>query len=235
MRGHDLRSKETSEQVADQTTNGVDSEDIQSIIHAKQELQLGGVVAGNGTDNTEDEGSPGSNETGARSDCDQTGNDTGAEPDSGPLALKTVVKQAPSNTTDRGSEVSHNGSHDSTQVSGQGRTGVEAEPSNPEEDGSNNNMSDIVGTVVKLVGAVATTLAEHQGVSQSSGTGSNVDRSTTSEVEATQLEDPTGRIPGPASDGIVDDGSPDEHEDDAGQHATTFSNSTDSESNTISN
>lgn len=231
---HNLRSKETGKEVANQTANSVDSKDIQSIVNAEQELQLGGIVAGNGTDHTKDEGSPRSNKARAGGNSDQTGNNTRAETDSGPLALQTVVEQTPGNTADRGSKVGYNGSHDSTQVSRQRRASVEAEPSNPEEDGSNNDMSDVVGTVVELVSAVPTTLAQHQGVSQCSRTGSNMHGSTTSKVETTQLEDPTGRIPGPASNGVVDNGGPDEHEDDARQHAATLSNGTNGEGNTIS-
>ena len=41
------------------------------------------------------------------------------------------------------------------------------------------------------------------------------------EVQAAHLVDPAGGIPGPAGDGVVDDGGPDEHEDDAGKHAAS--------------
>jgi hypothetical protein len=51
-----------------------------------------------------------------------------------------------------------------------------------------------------------------------------------SKVKSSHLEDPSRRIPGPASNRVVDDGCPDEHEDNARKHAATFSNSTDCKS-----
>jgi hypothetical protein len=51
-----------------------------------------------------------------------------------------------------------------------------------------------------------------------------------SKVKSSHIEDPSRRIPGPASNRVVDDGCPDEHEDNARKHAATFSNSTDCKS-----
>lgn len=42
------------------------------------------------------------------------------------------------------------------------------------------------------------------------------------EVEAAHVIDPARGVPGPAGDGVVDDGCPDEHVDDAGEHAAAF-------------
>ena len=52
----------------------------------------------------------------------------------------------------------------------------------------------------------------------------------TSEVEAAHLGDPAGGVPSPAGDGVVDQRRPDKHEDHAGQHAATFGDGADSES-----
>nr|GFD60364.1 hypothetical protein [Tanacetum cinerariifolium] len=75
------------------------------------------------------------------------------------------------------------------------RTGVETKPSNPQEDGANNDVGDIVRTVVQLLRPVATTLAEHVRVSQSGSSRSNMHGCATSEVEATKLKDPSRRVP----------------------------------------
>lgn len=229
----DLRSKETGEEVSDDTTDTVDSIDIKRIVNTQDILELGTVVASSSTDNTKDNSGPGWDETRSRSNGNETSNNTGAETDGGPLLLESVVKKTPGDTSNGSGQVGHNGGHDSAEVSTQGRTGVESEPSDPEENGTNDNVGDVVRAVVELVSTVTTTLAEHQGVGESSGTGGNVHGSTTSKVETSELEHPTGWVPGPAGNGVVDDGGPDEHEDDARKHAATLSNSANSKSNTV--
>jgi hypothetical protein len=92
-------------------------------------------------------------------------------------------------------------------------------------------MGDVVRTIVELVGAVTSALAQHHGIGQSGGSGGDMHGGTTSKVETAHLIGPAVRVPGPACDGVVDDRSPDEHEDDAGQHATTFGDSTGGERN----
>lgn len=62
------RSKETGQQVANNTTNGVLSKDIKALVNVDPELDLGSQVASNASDNTKDHSSPGRNETGSRSD-----------------------------------------------------------------------------------------------------------------------------------------------------------------------
>lgn len=60
------RSKETGQQVADNTTNGVLSKDIEAIIDSDPELDLGGQIASNTSNNAEDYSRPCGNVTGSR-------------------------------------------------------------------------------------------------------------------------------------------------------------------------
>jgi hypothetical protein len=90
-----VSSEEGGQDVANETSNGVLGEDIKSIINAEDELELSGVVGTGGTENTVDDGGPGWDETRARSNGNESSNDTGAETDSGPLAFKTVIKDTP--------------------------------------------------------------------------------------------------------------------------------------------
>lgn len=60
-----------------------------------------------------------------------------------------------------------------------------------------------------------------------------MDGRATREVQSSQVEDPTRSVPGPAGEGIVDDGGPNENKDHAGKHAATFSDSADSEGNSV--
>lgn len=224
--------EDTGEEVTDDTANTVLSEDIKSVVDVDEELELGGVVAGGASDNTVDDSSPGSDETRAGSDGDETSNDTGAEADGRPLLLKTVVEETPGDTTNGSSNLGDDASHDTTEVSREGGTTVEAEPADPEEDCAEDNVGDVVGTVVELVGAVAATLSEHEGVGEGSGAGRDMDGSSSGEIETTHVEDPAGRVPRPARKRIVDDGGPDKHEDDARKHAAALSSGTNGEGNT---
>ena len=210
----------------------MDSKDIEGIVNANEELELGSVVAGNGTNNTKDKRSPGRDKARARSNGNKTSNNTRAEAHGRPLALQAVVEQTPGHTSDRCGKVSDNGGHDSAEVSRESRASIETEPSNPEEDCANDDMRDVVRAVVELVGSVTATLAQHQGVGQGSRSGSNVDGGTTGIVKTSEFVYPACRVPCPAGNGVVDDGAPDEHEDNTGEHAATLGDSTDCESNT---
>lgn len=56
-----------------------------------------------------------------------------------------------------------------------------------------------------------------------------MDRRTTSVVETTHYERPAIGVPGPESDRVVDNGRPNEDEDDGGENAHAVDGSTDSE------
>lgn len=230
--GQDLRSEERSENVANEAANTVDSKDIKRIVATEEVLQLGSVVAESAADDTEDNRSPSRNETGSRSNCNETSNDARAETNGGPLLFEPVVDQAPGDTANTSSQVGNNGGHHSAQVRGTGRTSVEAEPTDPEEDCTDDDVGDVVGTVVQLLSAMTAPLAEHVRVGQGSATRSNVDGGTSSKVNRAHGRGPSRRVPGPAGDGVVDDGRPDEHVDDTRKHASTLRDGTDGKSNT---
>mgnify|MGYP007051637637 CR=1 FL=1 len=86
-----------------------------------------------------------------------------------------------------------------------------------------------MGLVRKTLSAVALALAEVDGDGESGGSGNDVDGGSSSEVETTEDEGPASAVPGPACDGVVDDGGPDEDEDEKRAETTTLRNSTDSE------
>lgn len=85
-----------------------------------------------------------------------------------------------------------------------------------------------MGFVSETFGPVTASFTEVDSDSESSGTGVDVDRGSTSEVENTELEGPSGRVPGPACDRAVDDSEPDEEEDHDGTDLGSFGESTDS-------
>lgn len=228
-----VRGKDTSQQVSDDSSNTVLSEDIEGVVNVDEELELGGVVACGSSDNTVDNSGPWWDVSRSWSDGDETSDDTGAETNSGPLLLKTVIEQAPGDSTDGSSNVGNQASHNSTDVGSTGRSTVESEPSNPEENGTEDNVGDVVWAVVEFVSAVSASLSKHERVSQSSRSRRNMDWSSSGEIETSHLVRPSVGVPGPAGKWVVDYGGPDEHEDDGWKHATTLSSGTNGECDTI--
>lgn len=110
--------------------------------------------------------------------------------------------------------------HDSAQVSGQGTAAVEAKPADPQKDGAEHDVGDIVGAVGQAVDlVVAGALAQHQRVGQGGGARRDVHGGAAGKVEAAHDKGPAVGVPGPVGDGVVDDGRPDEDEDEGGEHA----------------
>jgi len=110
--------------------------------------------------------------------------------------------------------------HDSAHVRTERGSTVKTKPADPEEDGADNYMSDVVRPVRKPVEiAVAASFAEHDGVGEGGRAGRDVHGGSAGEVEAAHFVDPASGVPGPAGDRVVDDRCPDEHENDTREHA----------------
>lgn len=191
----------------------MDGEDIERIVNVEEVLDLRGEVTGDGTDDTEDDGGPGWDESSGRSDGNETSDGTGAESDSGPLAVESVIHESPCDTTGGSCSVSDEAGHDSADVGSKSRATVESEPANPQEDRAEDDVSNVVRTVWESSSrAISRALAEHDGVCEGSSTRRDVDGCSASEVEATHEEGPAVGVPCPAGDGVVDYSRPDENE-----------------------
>ena len=143
--------EEGSEDVADEAADGVLGENVQRIVDAQDELEFGGVIGAGGTHDAVDDCRPGGHEAGSRGDGDQAGHHAGAEAHGGPLALEAVVEDAPGDAADTSGEVGDDGCHDRAHVGREGRACVETEPADPEEDGADDDVRDIVWAVVQFV------------------------------------------------------------------------------------
>lgn len=154
-----LRGKKGRQDIADDTADCVDRKNVESIVAAEEILELGSIVAGDATAHAKNNSRPRGYKAGSGSNANQASNDTRAETHSRPLALQAIVDQTPGDAAGASSEVSDDSGHDGTQVGGEGGTGIESEPSYPEEDGSDDNVGDIVRPVVEFLGAVAPSLA----------------------------------------------------------------------------
>lgn len=212
----------------------MDSKDIKSIVNIKKILEFSGKIARDGTDNTEDDSGPRRDKSRSWGDGDETSNDARAEPHCRPLAIKTVIEEDPGDTSCGGSGVGDEAGHDGADVSSKGRTTVEAEPADPQEHRAEDDVGDVVWAVWETsCCAVTGALAKHQRVGECSSAGRDMDWSSTSEVKATEHERPAIGVPGPAGDRIVDNGGPDEDEDNTWEHATTVSSRADGKCGTV--
>lgn len=229
----DLRSKDSSQDVADHAANAVDSENVEGIVNANEKLELGSKVAADGANDANDDAGPRSNIARRRSNRHQASNSPRAESNRAPFLLQTVIQQDPSDASDRSSQVGHEAGHDSAEVHAQCRAAVEAEPADPEEDGADDDVCDAVRAVRQAaVLVVAGALAQHDAVGEGAGSRGHVDGTAAGKVVVGQLGEPAVCVPGPVGDGVVDDGGPDEHEDDGGEHAAAVSDGTDGEGGT---
>jgi len=215
------------EQIANNTTDAVDSKDIEGIIDTNEELEFGGIITSQCADNAKDDGRPGRNVTRGGSDGNETSDGTGAPTDSTPLTFETVIKNHPCKSADGSRKIGNNAGHGCSEIAAQCTTTVEPEPTKPEENGSEDDVGNIVRSVVEFVSPVATALAQHDRVCKGGGTRRDVDRSTTGEIETSENKHPTVWVPCPAGDGIIDNGCPYEDEDAARKHSSSFSGSAD--------
>ncbi|KAI3476989.1 hypothetical protein L1887_61419 [Cichorium endivia] len=221
-RRHAVVGEEGSKNVANHTADTVCRKDVERIVVAEQVLEARGKVAGGTADDTEGNGSGSAHVTGSGRDGHETRDGAGAEADGGPLALEPPVPEHPGECTDRRGDLGdHHGLH-GTQVGAERRAAVEAEPAEPEEDGAEDAVADVVRAVRQLLRAVTLALAQEDRDGERSRAGRDVHGRTTSKVKTTHHVGPAKTdVPGPVGDRVVDDRRPAERKDHHGPQART--------------
>lgn len=193
-----------------------------------RQLTLGGKVTSDTSDNTQDDASPRVEETGSRSSSNKTRDSARAPADHGPLASQAEIENAPSHSSKHGSEAGVPASHNSTEVSTERRATIEAEPTKPEEHGTESDERDVVRTEVHHHLLIAA--AQNPRVSERGHARADLDGNTTSVVENAVNEAPTIGVPDPVRERAVDKSSPEEDEDHARHNAASLGDSTDCKS-----
>lgn len=87
----DLRCKECSQKISDDTAHTVLSEYIKGVVNVDEILDLSCVIAGYGTHDTKDDGRPRGDVSRGWCNGNESGDGTRAESDRGPLLLKSVI------------------------------------------------------------------------------------------------------------------------------------------------
>lgn len=200
------------------------SENVEGVVGFHVVLQFGRIIAAEGSHNAENGRRPHRDVAGSWGNGHEASDGARAEADGGPFVIQAVVEYHPGETTYGSGEMGNDTGHDGTQVSAERGTAVEAKPADPEEDGADDDVGDVVGPVGETVEiAVPAAFAEHDRVCKSRCPRRDVNRCATREVEAAHFVDPPSRVPGPASDGVVNESSPNEHKDHAREHTATIS------------
>lgn len=107
------------------------------------------------------------------------------------LALGThVFNRYPTKDAEASSRIGVEGGEHGAHGTVERRAAVEAEPSKPDEHGSNEDECGVVGFSVDLV-ALVETLAEDKGVGERRPSGCDVDGTTSGEVKGRKVEQPT--------------------------------------------
>ncbi len=139
-------AEESDTDRAPQAGDKVNTDDVERVVEAEAELQAdceSGQDAGYGA---EEDGTDGVERTGSRGDGDQTGDRTGSCAEAGGVTVTNTLGGEPGQDcgTRRGGRVDPG--ETGVTVGGECRTGVEAEPTEPEKCGAEHHEGQVVRT-----------------------------------------------------------------------------------------
>jgi hypothetical protein len=156
------------------------------IVDPHRDLEPGGQVGTRSSDETDERRSGGADEPSGRGDGDQSSDGAGTEPNDAPFPLQPEIEDHPDDPSDGPGEVGVERCHGCLQVGGKGATGVETEPSDPEEHCAEDDVTDVVGFVENSFGPVATSLADEIRVGESTDPRGDLDGDATGVYRSTR-------------------------------------------------
>lgn len=188
--GDGLRSKDTGKERSGHTSDAMELEDIHSLVDVQPLVDVVTEGANDGGEETDDSGQPRANVTGSRSNTHKSSDDTltGTNNTEATLVLD-VVDEHPADGTSRGSRIGVESGQHGTDAAVQRRTAVEAEPSEVDENGAQEDKSNVVRLSVGLVTLGLLALSQCEGIGKGSPTRRDVDGTTTSEVKRRELRE----------------------------------------------
>jgi len=138
----------------------VDGENIHGIVDSHRSLESCTQVRDNGGNDTNKSTSGRTTESSGGSDGDKSSDGTGTETDNGPLSLKSEIHKQPCERTGRSSEIGVEDGECCLERSGETRSTVESEPSDPEEDCTEYNLTDVGGLEDDSVGTPSSSFTD---------------------------------------------------------------------------
>ncbi|KAL9097965.1 MAG: hypothetical protein Q9163_006278, partial [Psora crenata] len=178
------------------------------------------VIAHDACDDAKDHGAPGRAVARRRGRGHQTRDGAGTPADHGPLPRQPPVQDGPCHGGEGGSQTGVPAGLNGPQVGTKGRAPVEAEPSEPEKGGSQDDQRDVVRT--EIGHHLLLTPAQDEAVRQRGQTGADFDRPSPGVVQHAVIKAPSAGIPHPTGDRAVDEGRPEEDEDHEREHPASL-------------
>ena len=183
-----LVSEAASEERSDHAADAMELEHVQSFVDTKPLVQILKRRTDDCSQEANDCREPERDVTGGRSDADKTSDGALASANHGELALGAdVVDHDPANGASGSSNIGvEGGIHGADGAVESGAT-VEAEPTEPDQDGAKEDKRSVMRLAVRALAGVLA-LAEDESISKTSPTGRNVDRPATSKVKRGKVE-----------------------------------------------
>ena len=189
-------------------------------------LQSGAQVGNDRRNDTDESGSGSTDESSSRGNGNKTGNGTSTKTDDGPFTLESEIHNHPGDGAGRSSQVCVENGKGSLHGSGETRSTVEPEPSDPEEDCTENDLGYVGWLENDTLGPVTSSVADKVRVGKTAGSGSDFNGHTSGVVEDTPFESPTVRRPDPMGQRVVDQRGPAKDEDHSGKQPASLGGST---------
>ena len=174
--------EEADRQRADPAADEVHADHVERVVVAELVLQADRQRADRTGDEAEDHGRDRGDEATGRGDGDQTGDGAGRGADQGRLAVPDPLHDDPAEHAGGRGDLGVEERDRRGAVDGQLRTGVEAEPAEPQQAGAERDERHVVRLEALL--RPADPLAEDQHQAERGRTGVDVHRRTTGEVRA---------------------------------------------------
>ena len=212
-----LLGEDAGQQRADRAAHAVRRDDVEAVVKARAGAEHQAVVARNRRDAAQQDGADRADVAGRRSDGDQADDDARRRADCRDLAVAHQVQQRPHHQR-RGRR--QHGRRKRQRGDGRGakrRTGVEAEPAEPEQSGAEERKRHVVRQ--ERLTRVVLARAQHDRRHKGRDAGVDVHDGAAGKVERAPREEPAVRRPHPVADRAVDHQRPQRDEQQVGAEA----------------
>jgi len=219
--------KDTGQESPDHAAHAMQLEHIHALVNIKPRVNVLHRRASSTSQKANDHRDPRGDVAGGRGDSYKASNGALAGTnDTEPALVPDVVDQNPAENTGRGSGVGVEDNEQRAHRDAKSRAAVEAKPAEPYKHSAEENERDVVRLLVVGLGAMDLSLSEHKGICQRTAARSDMHGAATGEIKRGQVVEPPVGVPCPACDGAVDDGGPEETEDDGRNDAAALKRTT---------
>ena len=185
---------------------------VQGIIVAQCPLQLGGrIETTNACGNADIKCTLWPHRAGSRGNGNQTGHGAGGDTQNAGLAMYDPFNRHPGNCCGGGGDLSNQHGHACTTACGNRRSGIETEPANPQQGGTDHRISQVMGR--HRCTGVAFALAQHNCSDECGNPGVDMHHRATGKIDYAPVpKQSTGTCPYHVNHGQIANSHPQSHE-----------------------